>query len=215
MVEQKIFDCVYHKVKEHLESAPKCHDFDHTLRVLHNARKLAAELPECDLNIIELGALIHDIARPEELAAQGKLCHAETGADMVPQILKDCGVTDESMIERVKQCVRCHRFRDDVHPESLEEMIVFDADKLDSIGAVGIGRAFHFAGREGARLHNTAVEAMNSSAYSREDSAYREYLVKLRHIQGRMMTEPGKCFAKELTSFMDNFFTQLGHEVSD
>ena len=215
MVEKQIFECVYHKVKDHLESAPKCHDFDHTLRVLHNARKLAEELPECDLNIVELGALLHDIARPEELAAQGEICHAETGAKMCPEVLRNCGITDEEAIERVKQCVRRHRFRDAVHPETLEEKIVFDADKLDSIGAVGIGRAFHFAGREGSRLHNTAEEAMNSKAYSREDSAYREYLVKLRHIHERMMTKPGKHHAIALSDFMEKFFRQLNHEVSD
>ena len=215
MVERQVFECVKNKVKAHLESAPKCHDFEHTMRVLHNARKLAAKLPECDLHVVELGALLHDIARPEELAAQGRLCHAEKGAELAPEVLRACGVTDETLIERVKQCVRRHRFRDEMHPESLEEMIVFDADKLDSIGAVGIGRAFHFAGREGARLHNTAEEAMNSAAYSREDSAYREYLVKLRHIHERMMTAPGKLMAENLTRFMDDFFDQLNREVAD
>ncbi len=215
MVELQVFECVKAKVKAHLESAPKCHDFEHTMRVLHNARKLAAELPECDLHVVELGALLHDIARPEELAAQGRLCHAEKGAELAPEVLRTCGVTDKTLIERVKQCVRRHRYRDEVHPESLEEMIVFDADKLDSIGAVGIGRAFHFAGREGARLHNTAEEAMNSAAYSREDSAYREYLVKLRHIHERMMTAPGKRLAERLTRFMDDFFDQLNREVAD
>ena len=213
MVERKIYDCVDGKVKAHLESAPKCHDFDHTLRVLNNARKLASELPECELEVVELGALLHDIARPEEMAAQGGLCHAEAGAGMVPDVLRACGVEDEALILRVQRCVRRHRYRDAIHPESLEEKIVFDADKLDSIGAVGVGRAFHFAGREGARLHNTEEEALGSDAYSREDSAYREYLVKLRHVKDRMMTVPGRRIAESLTEVMDAFFDQLNREA--
>ena len=212
MVEKAIYNCVYEKVKAHLESAPKCHDFDHTLRVLNNARKLAAELPECDLEVVELGALLHDIARPEEMAAQGGLCHAEAGAEMAPGILRECGIWDEALILRVRRCVRRHRYRDEIHPESLEEMIVFDADKLDSIGAVGVGRAFHFAGRERARLHNSAEEALGAEAYSCEDSAYREYLVKLRHVKARMMTAPGRRLAKSLTDVMDAFFEQLNNE---
>jgi uncharacterized protein len=95
----------------------------------------------------------------------------------------------------------------------LEEQIIYDADKLDSIGAVGIGRAFHFAGREGAKLHNSAEAALNSAAYSREDSAYREYLVKLRHIPERMLTVAGRELAIERAAFMDQFFQRLNHEI--
>jgi len=92
-------------------------------------------------------------------------------------------------------------------------MIVYDADKLDSIGAVGIGRAFHFAGRIGARLHNTAAEAVGAPAYSVEDSAYREYLVKLRHVPERMLTPSGRRLAVDRARFMDEFFHRLNDEA--
>ncbi|QSH40081.1 HD domain-containing protein [Lentisphaerota bacterium ZTH] len=210
-----IMNNVIARVRAELEYAPGCHDFDHTLRVLRNAEKIAEELPEANLQIVRLSALLHDIARPEEMASKGAVCHAVLGIDKAEQILTefDC---PKLFIPRVCACIGSHRFRGDgPEPESVEAKIIFDADKLDSIGAVGVGRAFHFAGRENARLHNTEQEAINSAPYSREDSAYREYLVKLRLLESRMLTLPGKKLAAERAEFMHLFFRQLNREIYD
>ena len=86
---------------------------------------------------------------------------------------------------KIVNCVKRHRYRSSDLPVTLEEKIVYDADKLDSVGAIGIGRAFLFAGRSGAKVHNTKEDALNSESYSEEDTAYREYLVKLRHIPAK------------------------------
>lgn len=201
-------------VKQHLESAPGCHDFDHTLRVMKNAEQLLQKCPGADSCVVRLATLLHDIARPEEMASKGRLCHAAAGADIAEDMLRQYGFSDASLIRRVKECVKRHRYRGGEAPSTLEEMIVYDADKLDSIGAVGIGRAFHFAGREGARLHNSYDEAVNSEPYSKDDSAYREYLVKLRHVPERMMTASGRELAKLRADFMHRFFEQLNDEVS-
>lgn len=204
---------IYEFVKSKLKSAPGCHDFDHTLRVLRNAEKIATEIPEADMQVIRLAALLHDISRPEEMKAKGKICHAREGAEVCASELKKYDFPQE-MIEKICACVKSHRFRGDgPAPQSLEAQIIYDADKLDSIGAVGIGRAFHFAGRENARVHNTSEEALNSEPYSREDSAHREYLVKLRHISDRMLTTPGKRRAVARVRFMHDFFEQIEKET--
>jgi len=206
---------IYEFVKSKLQSAPACHDFDHTLRVLRNAEKIAVELPEADLQIISLAALLHDIARPEEMTAKGKICHAQKGAEVCASELKKYDFP-QAMIEKVCACVESHRFRGNgPSPQSLEAEIIYDADKLDSIGAVGIGRAFHFAGRENARVHNSGEKAMSSEPYSREDSAYREYLVKLRHVPDKMLTAPGKKQATARAKFMHDFFEQIESEISN
>ena len=194
-----------------LADAPGCHDYDHTLRVLRNAELLCSELPQADLDIVRAAALLHDIARPDEIASKGIICHAQAGAEMVLELL--AGDFDSTFIHAVSDAVRTHRFRDDNRPATLEAAIVYDADKLDSLGAVGVGRAFLFAGRENARLHNTAEEAMNSPAYSREDTAYREYLVKLRKLPQSMLTAPGRRIAEQRAAFMHNFFEQLVKET--
>ncbi len=195
-----------------LERASGCHDFDHTLRVLRNAELLAKELPAADLRIVRLAALLHDFARPEEMAAKGKLCHAVLGAELVRPLLAEAGFEPET-VDRVSQAVLTHRYRANRIPATLEAQIVYDADKLDSLGAVGIGRAFLFAGREHARLHNTREEALGSAEYSREDTAYREYLVKLSKLPGCMLTAPGRRIAGERAGFMHEFFDRLNSET--
>lgn len=199
-------------VREKLERASGCHDFDHTLRVLRNAELLAKELPAADLRIVRLAALLHDFARPEEMAAKGKLCHAVLGAELVRPLLAEAGFEPET-VDRVSQAVLTHRYRANRIPATLEAQIVYDADKLDSLGAVGIGRAFLFAGREHARLHNTCEEALGSAEYSREDTAYREYLVKLSKLPGCMLTAPGRRIAGERAGFMHEFFDRLNSET--
>lgn len=199
-------------VREKLERASGCHDFDHTLRVLRNAELLAKELPAADLRIVRLAALLHDFARPEEMAAKGKLCHAVLGAELVRPLLAEAGFDPET-VDRVSQAVLTHRYRANRIPATLEAQIVYDADKLDSLGAVGIGRAFLFAGREHARLHNTREEALGSAEYSREDTAYREYLVKLSKLAGCMLTAPGRRIAGERAGFMHEFFDRLNSET--
>ena len=199
-------------VREKLERASGCHDFDHTLRVLRNAELLAKELPAADLRIVRLAALLHDFARPEEMAAKGKLCHAVLGAELVRPLLAEAGFEPET-VDRVSQAVLTHRYRANRIPATLEAQIVYDADKLDSLGAVGIGRAFLFAGREHARLHNTREEALGSAEYSREDTAYREYLVKLSKLPGCMLTAPGRRIAGERAGFMHEFFDRLNSDT--
>ena len=199
-------------VKAKLANAPGCHDYAHTLRVLHNAELLLKTELGADSFVVRTAALFHDFARPEELASNGKDDHAQLGAELVRIELEqlDC---DPDFVDHVTSCIRTHRYRGKLVPESLEAKIVYDADKLDSTGAFGIARAFHFAGRIGACLHNTAEEAVNSSAYGKNDSAYREYLVKLRHLPGKMLTGSGRELAKERSAFMDEFFARLNLEA--
>ena len=206
-----LFEAVRSRVGTILADEEGCHDLDHTLRVLHNARMLAAE-EKCsgpELEMIELAALLHDCARPEEFGSGGRLCHAELGAVKAEKILRELGCSDEELIRTVCDAVRCHRFRGKARPQTAVARILHDADKLDSIGAVGIGRAFHFAGKLGARLHNTEAEALGSPAYGREDTAYREYLVKLRLVPGRMTTDAGRRHARERAEFMHEFFRRM------
>ena len=199
-------------VKAKLANAPGCHDYAHTLRVLHNAELLLQTEPDADSFVVRTAALFHDFARPEELASDGKQDHAQLGADLVRIELKQLGC-EPDFVDHVTSCIRTHRYRGKLIPETLEAKIVYDADKLDSTGAFGIARAFHFAGRIGACLHNTAEEAVNSDAYGKNDSAYREYLVKLRHLPGKMLTESGRKLAKERAVFMDEFFSRLNNEA--
>jgi uncharacterized protein len=213
-VRSQVFTRVQAYVEERLGARPDCHDWDHTLRVVANSRHLA-RVEQADLTVVLFAAVLHDVARADEFADSGQTCHAERGAEIVLQVLPELGESDPGFVRHVSDCVRTHRFRSrtTTGPATLEARVVYDADKLDSIGAVGIGRAFHFSGRIGSRLHNTREEALGSESYGREDSAYREFLVKLRHVPERMLTAEGRRIAWRRHGFMLSFFERLDREV--
>ena len=189
------------------------HGPDHSERVLRTALSLGRELG-ANLRILAAAALLHDIGRPEECASQGKVCHARRGAELAEPILRRLGYS-EAETAAVCAAIRTHRFRSGERPESLEAQILFDADKLDCTGAVGIGRAFLFAGEVGAKLHNPDCDPARTRAYSSEDTAYREFLVKLCKIKDQMLTAPGRRLALERHEFMLTFFAELTRETGE
>ena len=193
------------------QSARGSHDWDHTERV-HRLCLRIGRKEKADLGVLELAALLHDIGREEEDRSNGKICHGRTGAALAQGILERHGL-DRASARAVAHCIRTHRFRKGAVPRTLEARILFDADKLDSIGAVGVGRAFLFAGEVGARLHDKAIDVRKTKPYTREDTAYREYLVKLGRVKDRMTTREGKRIAAERHRFMAAFFDRLNKET--
>jgi len=189
-----------------------CHGPDHTERVhktaLHIGRLMGARL-----DVLSAAALLHDIGRRYETREQGKICHAEKGAELAREILVKINFAP-ALIEEIAHCIEAHRYRGDKIPRTLEAKILYDADKLDSIGAVGIGRAFLFAGQTGARLHNESdVDILACKPYSKEDTAYREFKFKMSKIKDRMLTPEGKRLAAERHDFMEVFFERLERET--
>lgn len=192
-------------------SARGSHDRDHTERVYKLCLRIGRK-EKADLGVLKLAALLHDIGREEEDRSHGKICHDRSGADLAKKILERYGC-DAVTIRAVVHCIRTHRFRKGGRPRTLEARVLFDADKLDSIGAVGVGRAFLFAGEIGARLHDKAIDVARTKPYTREDTAYREYLVKLSYVRDRMTTREGRRIAAERHRFMAAFFARLNKET--
>ena len=188
-----------------------CHGPDHTERV-HATALYIGRLMNARLDVLSAAALLHDIGRQAETENKGRVCHAAKGADMATTILQQFDF-DSQTVEDILHCIATHRFRGDAVPLSLEAKILFDADKLDSIGAIGIGRAFLFAGQIGARLHNTNSDVENTLSYSIDDTAYREFKVKMSKIKDRMLTPEGKRLAQERHAFMEVFFNRLELEI--
>jgi len=188
-----------------------CHGPDHTERV-HATSLYIGRCMSARLEVLSAAALLHDIGRREETANKGRICHAAIGAEMAKKILQKLDFSPLT-VKEILHCIATHRFRGKSVPLSLEAKILFDADKLDSIGAIGIGRAFLFAGEIGARLHNTHDDVENTLSYSIDDTAYREFKVKMSKIKDRMLTPEGKRLAKERHAFMEIFFERLEREI--
>ena len=195
-----------------LSTTKGSHAWDHTLRVY----KLCMHIGEkegVDLEVLKIACYLHDIARPYQDMSRGKVCHAEKGAEIAQDILKDYPISEKKKANII-HCIRSHRFRGSCRPATLEAKVLFDADKLDAIGAIGVARAFLFAGEVGARLHNCTPDIETTEPYTIEDTAYREFVLKLSRIKDSMLTKEGLKLAEKRHEFMEEFFKRflLEHE---
>jgi len=200
------------EAKRYFENAKGSHDWEHTERVYNLCMHIGKE-EKADIGILKLAAILHDIGREYQDKTNGRVCHAEKGALLARELLGKHAM-DKERIDKVIHCIECHRFRGDRIPQSKEAKVLYDADKLDSIGAVGIGRAFLFAGEVGAQLHNIGVAVEKTEPYTKEDTAYREFMVKLKKVKDKMLTEEGKRIAEERHAFMEEFFDRLNKEIN-
>jgi len=186
------------------------HNWEHSCRVyslcMHIGQKEGA-----DLEVLKIAAYLHDIGRHWQDKSKGTVCHAQKGAQMAKSFLDKYEISEDKMWNII-HCIRSHRFRGDTMPETLEAKILFDADKLDAIGAIGIARAFQFAGELGAKFHNPHVEPEDTKPYTEEDTGYREFKLKLSKIKEHMLTKEGRLMAEERHAFMEHFFERFLQE---
>lgn len=196
--------------KQQFSGASGSHDWEHTLRV-HRLCRHIGPMESADMLILEAAAFLHDIGRSHQDTSNGSVCHAVKGADMAGRILSSLPLT-AACKENIVHCVRSHRFRDGHRPTTVEARVLFDADKLDAIGAVGIARAYLFAGELGARLHNPHIPPEEAEPYSKNDTGHREYIVKLSKIKDTMLTLEGRRMARDRHAFMEAFFSRFLEE---
>lgn len=210
-MEEEFFEKLREKVKPYFEGINPCHDMMHTDRVLRVALHVA-EKENADLEIVGAAVLLHDIARKEQDESKGKVCHATRGAELAREILEEMNYP-ENKIEKVIHCVRTHRSKESSVPESVEAKVLHDADKIDCIGAIGVLRSASFSGYIGSVVHNPDVNLETAKCYSKEDSAYFEFLTTSIKTRDRMMTKTGKELACERHNFMVEFFDRVNKEV--
>ncbi len=209
--EKEIIENAQSFAREKMKSLRSSHGWDHVHRVILLAMKIA-RVEKADSFIVTTAAILHDIARDREDRSGGKICHAGHGAVIADKFLKQQGL-DSDRRAHIAHCIESHRYRNSIVPETIEARVLFDADKLDSIGAIGIGRAFLFSGEVGARLHNPDIDVRSTHAYSEEDTAFREYAVKLQYVKKSMLTGEGRRIAAGRHEFMKLFFSRIQAEA--
>jgi len=200
------------EAREYYRGAESGHDFDHVLRVYALAERLA-RAEGADLEIVRAAALLHDIARADE-DATGSGDHAQMAAERARALLIARGApTDRA--DAIAHAIAAHRFRSSTPPDTLEAKILFDADKLDSIGAIGIARAYAISGVLNQRLWSEidpdAVATRDQ--HNSNHTAAAEFTVKLSKVRERVYTAAARQIADERHAYMADFFARLGREV--
>jgi uncharacterized protein len=190
------------------------HGFDHVLRVLHVAERIGQALG-ADLEILRAAALLHDASGAAPGEGSSRESHQDDSARFAATVLEREG-WPESRIEEVTHCIRAHRYRGREAPVSLEAKILFDADKLDVLGAFGVARTIGYAIQAGEPIYarpSPSFEASGEKAQGEPHSAYHEYLFKLRRVPERLHTESARRIAARRVRLLDEFFTRLAEEA--
>ena len=205
-----MLDTVKKMAHKHFQGARGSHNWDHTLRVSRLCERIGSA-EGVDLDVVMIAAYLHDIARSCQDESNGAVCHAEKGARMAAPIVEKLALSGARK-KNILHCIRSHRFRGNHRPRTPEARVLFDADKIDAIGAIGVARAFLFAGEVGARLHNGEANIEDTRPYSLDDTGYREFKVKLGRIKDRIQTREGMKLADERHAYMEDFFKRFIEE---
>lgn len=200
-------------VRKKLEGEGSGHDWWHIERVYNNALNIAEYEKGADVFVVELAALLHDIA--DWKFNDGNL---EAGSIVSREFLKTLNV-DDKIIEKVAYIVKNVSFKgagEKNEMNTLEGMIVQDADRLDAIGAIGIGRAFAYGGNKNREMYNPEISPENHedfNAYKNsKGTTINHFYEKLLLLKDLMNTQRGKMIAQERHKFMEEFLEQFYKE---
>jgi len=190
------------------------HDKHHVYRVLNGALDIAGHETDVDMDVLIAACLLHDIGREEQFA-NPQLCHAQIGAIMAYEYLVSRNWPTQKAFN-VKECIAAHRYRSESPPQSIEAKILFDSDKLEATGLIGIARTLIY---QGIVTHPIYIMDDNRQIISQniegEDSAsfFQEYNFKLKNIYHLLFTQRAKVIAmgrqKAAIDFYDNLHAEI------
>ena len=196
-------------VKQQLQNAEGGHDWFHIERVYKNALLIAKE-EECDVTVVQLGALLHDIADSKFYDGD------ETIGPKTARAFLESQNVAETTIRHVINIIENISFKGgnfDKKFTSKELDIVQDADRLDALGAIGIARTFNYGGFKNRQLYNPAIAPnlkMSKDEYKNSESpTLNHFYEKLLLLKDKMNTPTGKKIAETRHQYMKNFLSQF------
>jgi len=198
------------------QNADPVHDFEHVLRVYRIAERLA-EAEGADLEVVRAAALLHDSrGSAPGLEGEARAEHHTASAEFAGDVLVNKH-WPEDKINAVQDCIRAHRFRgDEDAPETIEAKVLFDADKLDVLGAIGVARTIAYGALDGQPAYVEPSDQFIQTGVTTPGetySSYHEFLFKLRNVKNRMFTPSGKALADARHAFLLQFYEELKAEV--
>ncbi|HZK23406.1 MAG TPA: HD domain-containing protein [Atopostipes sp.] len=200
--------------KNVLEGDKTGHDWNHALRVEKNVHKIMPPgLDEAELEVIRAACWLHDTI--DKKLAQSR----QKSVGEIEELLVKNGAT-LAQIDEVLDIIQNLSYSKNLETKkelSLAGQIVQDADRLDAIGAIGIGRAFYYGGSQGDAMYTDDVprslEKLTASNYRKGSSVLNHFYEKLLLLESQMNTEAGKFEAKKRTNFMKKYLEQLAREI--
>jgi uncharacterized protein len=168
-----------------------------------------------DLDIVRAAALLHDAAGSSPEDAQFRAAHHEASASFARSVL-EAEDWPETQILAVEHCIRAHRYRATETPRTLEAKVLFDADKLDVLGAFGAARTIAYAAQANQPIFAEPSEqflATGKKAPGEPHSSYHEYLFKLRKVKERLFTDEARRIAETRHACLVSFYEQLISEA--
>ena len=193
------------------------HDIHHVYRVLNAAVDIAGYEDIEDMDVLVAACLLHDIGRVRQFA-DPELCHAQVGSQMAYEFLVSRNWPEEKAMH-VKECITTHRFRSNAPPVRIEAKILFDADKLEVAGAIGIARTLIYEGQVGEPLYilddNNEIITTGGRAEVDISSFFQEYNFKLKNIYGSFYTNRANEIAAKRQKAAMDFYENLYNEVSE
>ena len=209
---QEIINRTVNFVKHTLQDAEGGHDWFHIERVCKVAKTIA-EKENVDLLVVELGALLHDIADSKFHDGDESI-----GPRVAGEFMNQLNLSADT-IEHVQQIIRHISFKGGNQSQSFtskELKVVQDADRLDAIGAIGIARAFNYGGYKNRSLYNPAIPpqmGMTKEEYKKNKGpTINHFYEKLLLLKERMNTPAGKAMAERRHQFMQQFLDEFYQE---
>ena len=208
---------MYERIRDYMSECvhDNAHDREHINRVLAVALDIAQYEPEgtVDGDVLVAACLLHDIGRPEQMS-DPSLCHAEVGSKKAYDFLKAQGWSEDKACH-VRDCILTHRFRVNNQPATIEAKILFDADKVDATGALGLARTIYYKATLADVLYTrtAAGEVLDGTAKDEPDSLFREYRFKLRNLYGQFWTARATELAEKRRAAAESFYEDMLGEV--
>lgn len=190
------------------------HDAEHIYRVLYNALDIAQTEGNVNTDILISACLLHDIGRKEQFE-NPKVSHAVAGTEKAYSFLKSQGF-DEDFAVSVRECILSHSYRKSNPAKSIEAKILFDADKIDVTGALGLARTLLYKGTVSEPLYTLSSDGQVSDGSDDENpSFFREYKYKLEKVYEQFYTARGAEIAAQRQSAAVDFYHNMFQEVRD
>jgi uncharacterized protein len=186
------------------------HGIDHISRVLSHALNIAMDY-KVNYDILIAACLLHDIGRSEKYKKES-CSHAESGAEVAYDFLTEIGCNN--IAQAVSDCIKTHSFRDQKKPLTVEGKILYDADKIDLTGSIGIARALRYSYETDEPLYIINEDGNDELRNDNKPSFINTYDIFIKDAYKKAFTKRGKQIMLQYSKHAKSYYNNLISEIT-